>query len=391
MTDMPPVTVITPNLHPHGGQDRATYEVVRHLVRRGVNVTVIARRCELPPSDHLRWVRIPGPERPFLLAYPWFLLLGTIAVALHGQGLRHAAGAIVFNRLDVATVHFCHHGYSERATAERRRRRRSVPYAVNAYLSSVLSRLAERLCYRPSRVRTLVAVSDGLARELRRSFPTVASRVRFIPNGVDRDQFQPDPEARSRVRSAMGIGQQDLVGVFVGGDWERKGLSIAMLGVAASKRWHLLVAGEGDEESLSELARRHGADARLHLYGLALQPDEVYAAGDVFVFPSAYEAFALAAFEAAAAGLPLLMCRVHGAEELVHPGETGWFIDRTPESVHLALDRLAENESLRHRMGAQARAATERYTWDHVASDYTSLYRMAAAYPGPLKAGERLQ
>ena len=220
----------------------------------------------------------------------------------------------------------------------------------------------------------LVAVSAGVATELQRCFPRMASQVTVVPNGVDTTVFHPDREARARLRSALGLEEDDLVAVFVGGDWERKGLPIAVTGIAKTSCWHLLVAGNGDANGLRELAQLQNAGDRLHLYGFTSGPSEVWAAGDVLLFPTSYEAFSLATLEAAATGLPLLMSRVHGGEELVVESETGWFIERTPESIAGALDRLADDPDLRRRMGKGARRAAEKYTWDNVARMYEALY-----------------
>ena len=377
MPEFPPITIVIHELHPYGGQERATYELVRRLLERGAKVTVIARRCEqLPASKQLRWIRIRGPSRPAVVSDQWFFLLGTIATAIYGRGFRHAVGAIVLNRVDAATVQFCHAGFSSRPTAGGRRSRATIFHAWNAYLASALARLAERVCYRPSRARRLVAVSAGIAEELRRFFPRMANRVSVIPNGVDRDRFHPDAEARARMRSAKGLQDDDLVAVFLGGDWERKGLPIAIEGMAKTKPWHLLVGGQGDAEALRDFATRQNAGTRVHLCGPEEQarPAEILAAGDAFLFPSSYEGFSLASLEATATGLPLLISRINGSGELVTNGETGFLIDRTPESIERALEALADDPDLRRRMGERNREASARYGWDSVAREYEALY-----------------
>ncbi len=373
MTEPPPITLVIHDLDAQGGQERATYELVRRLLEHGAKVTVIARSCALPPSDQLRWVRIRGPRRPVFLALPWFFLLGSIATALYARGFRQAAGAIVFNRMDAITVHFCHLAYSRRATGARRSRA-SLMYGISAYLSSALSRLAERLCYRPSRARALVAVSEGVAGELRRFFPRMD--VTVIPNGVDRAEFRRDPLARSRLRSALGLEEDDLAAAFVGGDWERKGLPIALEGLARTGRWHLLVGGGGGARAIRELARRENALGRLHLFraGEIIATSDLLSAADALLFPTSYEGFSLVTLEAAAMGLPLLISRVNGSQELVTDGETGFFIDRTPESVERALEALAEDPERRRRMGERAREVSASYDWDRVARLYEALY-----------------
>ena len=52
---------------------------------------------------------------------------------------------------------------------------------------------------------------------------------------------------------------------------------------------------------------------------------EYYAVSDIFVFPTAYEAFSLATLEAVASGLPILATKVNGTEELIIESYNGFF------------------------------------------------------------------
>ena len=56
--------------------------------------------------------------------------------------------------------------------------------------------------------------------------------------------------------------------------------------------------------------------SRVHLVGESAQPERYYAAADAFVLPSEYESFSLAAFEAAASGVPVIATDV-GAINLI--------------------------------------------------------------------------
>ena len=53
-----------------------------------------------------------------------------------------------------------------------------------------------------------------------------------------------------------------------------------------------------------------------------------YAAADLFVFPSFFEAMPVPPIEAMAAGLPVIASPVGGAVESIRDGETGVFVAR---------------------------------------------------------------
>jgi UDP-glucose:(heptosyl)LPS alpha-1,3-glucosyltransferase len=200
-----------------------------------------------------------------------------------------------------------------------------------------------------------------------------------IPNGVDLGNFRFDARARHVVRERAGIGPADLAAVFVGGDWGRKGLATAIEAIGRSPAWRLLVVGGGDEQAHQDLAERVGAGGRVHFCGRTADPAPFYSAADAFLLPSAYETFSLVTYEAAAAGLPLLVTRVSGVEDVLIDGENGWFIERDPDLVAERLDRLAASEEARRAMGDAARVAVAEYGWDRVVDRYDTLYRELAA------------
>ncbi|MEJ7784157.1 MAG: glycosyltransferase family 4 protein [Solirubrobacteraceae bacterium] len=374
---IPSVTVAAHDVGTPGGMERALFELCTGLLERGHRVTVIARRCELPAHPSLRWIRVRVPRRPFSLAYPAFFVVGSLAVRRHRDGLLHTMGAVVGNRADLSTVQFCHHGYRA-ASGTPQTSRPSHLHRMNAAASAWMSRVAERFCFRPGRTRRLVTVSSGVAQELERFFPRRHDEVVVIPNGVDRAQFTPDAQARTMARNRLGLAPDVLVALFVGGDWDRKGLRFAIEGVAGADAWHLLVVGRGDEPRHRALAGRCGAGDRVHFVGGTPEPARYYASADAFVLPSAYEAFPLVGLEAAAAGLPLIAAHVSGAEELIEEERNGWLVERDATAITERLRTLGADPALRTAMGRAARHSSARYTWDRIVGAYAELYETLA-------------
>lgn len=359
-----------------GGMERQSEQLVRRLLDAGRPVTVVARSCALEPQAGLRFRRVPTPRRPATLGYPAFFALASLLLLpprRRGERLLHATGAIVANRADVATVHYCHRAAAARVEGSRASRP-SVPYRLNAALAGALARGGEAWCYRPARTRLLCAVSGGVADELRACFPPMERAVRAVANGVDARAFRPDADARRELRATLGVEDGVPLALFVGGDWERKGLPHAVDALALAPAWRLAVAGGGDPEPLLARARRAGTDARLLLLGPVREMPRLYAAADAFVLPTAYEAFPLVALEAAASGLPLLVARVNGVEELLEDGRAGWFVARDAEAIARRLNELHADPALAARMGAAARAAARRFSWEAMADGYLSLY-----------------
>jgi glycosyltransferase involved in cell wall biosynthesis len=376
------VVLVAHGIHDHGGMERAFAELVRRIHGR-YDVVVLSTDLGENLRRLVEWRRIPAPARPAALRFAVFYVIAAVRLATTRADIVHTLGAIVPNAGDVASVHFCTAGFLGRFG------RLAPPDApvlrrLNTAAARMLLLAAERWTYRPGRTACLAAVSGGVARELERSFPRMPTIL--APNGVDRSRFRPDPRARDAVRHELGIADEAPVALFVGGDWDGKGLGLAIRAVARAEM-QLLVLGHGDERRFGALAAEVGADVRF----LGQRPDteRYYAASDAFVLPSWYETFSLAAFEAAASGLPIVAAPVHGVEELVGNNEAGLLVEREVDAIAGALTALAASPDLRKRLGASARERTADYTWERSAEAVLTAYRAALdakAAPGVLEA-----
>ena len=367
------LTLVASNVAPVGGMERAAHELATRLLARGWEVTVVARSCAVTPQPGLRFHRVYAPPRPVSVAILLSYMQGTLAVRRHRRGFLQLVNPVAGNRADVVTVQFCETAY-RRLVGTPRRRRGGALYRLSEAVAQTADRLAERWSFTPARTTRLVPVSDGVGRELEKLFPRAAGTTRTIPNGVDRAAFAPDPAARAEVRASLGLAAEDLVALFAGGDWHRKGLGLAIDGVAGAPGWQLIVVGDGDREAFAARAAARGAGDRVHFAGRRTDMPRWYAAADAFVFPSAYEGFSLVTLEAAASGLVLIVRRINGTEDLVSDGVSGWFVEPEAASIALRLRQLAADPGLLAAMRDAARLASEPYDWERIADAYEALY-----------------
>jgi glycosyltransferase involved in cell wall biosynthesis len=364
------VTIVANDIGPVGGMERALSRLVRGLHDLGHRVTVIARTYDAPALAGVSFRRVRGPRRPALLASPWFLIAGTLAVRRWRRGVVQTTGAIVANRVDVIAVHYCHQVGPANPS------RSNWLYSAHARVLAVLNRASERLWFTARDTTTFVCVSDGVAEEVKTHYPEVAARVVRIYNGVDTSAFAPGLRVReaTELRARLGIDTTRLIALFVGSEWNGKGLAQALRALVSSPRWELLVAGRGDRERFDALARCLDVADRVHWIGVTRDVQTLYELADAFVLPSEYETFSLVTFEAAASGLPILATAVSGVRELIRDGENGYLITREPEVIAERLQRLAADARLRTRLGAAAREAALRFSWEKMVMRHHDLY-----------------
>jgi glycosyltransferase involved in cell wall biosynthesis/GT2 family glycosyltransferase len=379
-TRRPRVALLAHDVHDEGGMERACLEL---LERASDDVDFVVISARLAPSvrSRVRWRRLPIPQRPFPLKFSAYYLLAGLRLAAERVDLVHTLGAVVPNRVDLASVHFCHAGFQASGADE------SMPASalrrLNTRVSRRLALTTERWSYRQDRVRRLAAVSSGVARELNTFYPGVDTTLTL--NGVDHDRFRPDEDTYRRIRSRAGVARGTCVALFVGGDWHRKGLGVAIGGLAQARAQGmpvvLWVVGPGDRTRFRALAARAGVEEQVRFFGRCTGVERFYQAADVFVMPTSYETFCLAAFEAAAAGLPLVVTETHGVSDLVGDDTAGVRVERTPEAVGMGLVRLASNPNIRASLGAAARSRSLEFTWQRsveaVLASYTALMESA--------------
>jgi UDP-glucose:(heptosyl)LPS alpha-1,3-glucosyltransferase len=369
------VTIIAHDLGSVGGMERQLEDLVLGLRRRGHEVTVIARTCELPESAGVAFHRVRTPRRPFLLAYPLFMVAGSLAVRRWRRGVVQATGAIVLNRVDVVSVHYCHQvgpAHPSRSTRLYRAQVRAVGW---------LARIGERYCFRANRAAAFVCVSDGVAEDMRTYYPDLAERITTIHNGVDTDRFAPgarEEQARAR-RDSLNIGEEQLVALFVGGEWERKGLEPAIQALSLASDWILLIAGGGEQSRYRRLGESLGVAESTRWLGVTPDVQLLYQLADVFLLPSSYEAFSIATLEAAASGLPMLVTPVNGARELIEDGQNGFLIGQEPDEIAARLNHLAGDSALRERLGKAARESALKFDAARMVEQHCALYERLAS------------
>jgi glycosyltransferase involved in cell wall biosynthesis len=347
--------------------------------------TVFAADLSVPDgtSRAVALVAIPAVSRPALAGFITFFLGGCVAYALRRlRGARYDVLHVTdcaFPDADVCYAHFCHRGFLADVWPRVRGRRslRSVhTWASHRVRSTIEGRLVRRS-------RVIVVPSNGLRREISRTYPGTDHKIRVIYNTVDLARFRP-PEGfdRSETRALMGTGEADTAFVFVAlGHFERKGLPLLLDALAsrddalASARVWVVGGAEDLVESYRRTVKRLGLSKQVLFTGNTADVRPLLWSADAFVAPSHYEAFSLVLLEAAAAALPLVATRVSGADELLVDGVNGLELERTATSVASGLKRfIAMDEASRAEMRRAARESVEPLGPEHFDAAWRALY-----------------
>ncbi|MEI7026112.1 glycosyltransferase family 4 protein [Paenibacillus sp. y28] len=372
------VVIVAHDVGGQGGMERHLEEVIMRM-KGEHEVTVVACSMKLSDCSGVRFIRIPVIAKPDFLKIWLFALLATIRLFFVKRDILHTTGAIVLNRADFSTVHFCHAGYLKETGDTRQAARRSLPRRISSWLAARLSLSLERWIYHPKRTQRLIAVSGRVRRELLAAFPYAEEHIAVIPNGVDLGRFRPaDQHEKRRWRAAFGLAEEGPLLLFMGGDWPRKGLDHVIGAFQTLSAEHpelrLAVVGSGDSEAYTSVLPEEIA-RRITFAGKQPEPELWFGMSDIFVFPSSYETFSLVVHEAAACGLLIVTTPVGGVEDLIDDRVEGFYIER--DAVHVASTLRTLLHDLEHyrSCGDNARTRVAGLTWDHTYTCLVQAYR----------------
>jgi UDP-glucose:(heptosyl)LPS alpha-1,3-glucosyltransferase len=356
-----------------GGHSRYVAELAEHFAGRH-EVHVFANTFGERPPEGVVAHRVVAWRASALTTIFTFLLPATLVTRrrfdiVHAQGLS-ALGA------DVVTAHICN-----RAWFNALKREGGSNWKVRLFDALVVP-LERRLFAANAHV---IAVSDTVRRDLREQYGR-SQETTVIHHGVDLSTFSPDQRTTHRavVRASLGLTERDLACLFVGD--LRKGaqhviralasLTTGLSNGSGSGAETLLLVSRTDPEPYRQLAKALGVSSRVRFLDATSTVERYYAAADLFVFPTPYDAFGMVVAEAMASGLPVIVSRAAGAAELVATDVDGIVLDDPDdvEAIARSVRTLAGDEALRQRLGKAAAQKMRDHSWARVAARTLDVY-----------------
>ncbi|MCA9881498.1 MAG: glycosyltransferase family 4 protein [Anaerolineae bacterium] len=356
----------------------------RHLVA-GLcdehDFTVFAVEFDNPRPDRIEFVRIPVIRRPLFAVFVSYHIVAPILLWIYKRqsGKKFdIVQSIESNSLMGTLVysHFCHtayltHHWQENKAGGIRGIARWIDYKFHSLLEPIVYRKA----------KAVVTPSQGLSNELKREMsPIVQDKVTVIPNPVDLEKMQqPGDFDKSLERQKWSLEDDDFALIFVAlGDFERKGLPLLLDAITQiqSPKLKLLIVG-GNESTLTDYrqqVRAKGIEANVIFTGMQTDVRPFLWMADLFVFPSAYETFSMVAYEAAAAGLPLLVSPLYGVEDILKDGINGWCIERSASAYAKKLQTCLNEPDQLKPMGENARQSARRCDARHFVEHWRQYY-----------------
>jgi len=239
----------------------------------------------------------------------------------------------------------------------------------NSRRNKPIFRVMDRWMYR--QYRRLVCVSEAAAQAMHSWAPGTRARLRVIPNGVDLARFRQGEAADKRAV----VGDEVPVVASVGRFERAKNHACLLHAMTAVADAHLVLIGDGPlRPEAEQLAGTLGLTGRVHFLGRRTDVPQLLRMSDVYVQPSRYEAFGLAALEAMAAGVPVIASTVPGLAAVV-AGAGVLFPAGDSKRLAAEMDSLLRSPERRAQLADAGARRAESYSIERTAEEYVSLYR----------------
>jgi UDP-glucose:(heptosyl)LPS alpha-1,3-glucosyltransferase len=368
----PRIAVISQQYGTLGGGEIFAREVTERIARSGkFDMHVFSRKWESDCRE-VTFHRVPMWGVPRQLIPTAFAWMASRMARRMGFDLVHAQSRVA--DADVFSVHWCPHAFWTRDILKRKPR----------WSDRLRMRLDEGML-RGGASRVYMPVSAFQQQIFQSEYGALPGEWRVVHPGVHLEAFAPEvlQPLRAPTRAALGLPADAMVILFVGMNFESKGLEtiIRAMGLLKSRnpssRAHVLVVGKGDESRFRRIAAEVGCADTVTFVGAHREGlSRVYAAADVFAMPASFETFSMATLEAMAAGLPVVISDRMGVRDIVSDGVNG-FVVPVEGATEACADRFAKllQVGVRSLMAQAAGVHARRYAWACVADAVTQTYR----------------
>jgi glycosyltransferase involved in cell wall biosynthesis len=236
--------------------------------------------------------------------------------------------------------------------------------------------------------RRVVCVSDAAKRHLMRTWNVAADKLIVLPNAVDVNRFQPDPNLGAQTRASLSLTADQPLLVFAGSFYQWHDVATLLRAFALVRQQHpaarLLLVGDGAERGrMMSLAQQLGLGEAAHFTGFVSHAQVVryINAADIAVVPvpkmeREMWLSPMKLFEYMASGKAVVASALGQILDVVRDGENGLLVPPGDEAaLAQAVSRLITEMPLRERLGWQAREDAVRFhSWEQYLSRLEAVF-----------------
>jgi len=246
--------------------------------------------------------------------------------------------------------------------------------------------LLERLRFADRKNRIIISVAPHLSDIINLTFGINVERLRFVPPGIKLrpwlDASVPALTSKANARQAIGVPVEGWLLLFVGHNFEKKGLNAVLRSLPLLQTEISLLVVGGNPEQVDHWnlrCARQGLEGRVMFAGSLPDATVAFAAADCLVHATLDDTFAMVALEAMAINVPVILsvspyCLYADAVSIAG---AAWMLQdpHSEKQIVQAIDSLRCDTLLRHEQVARAAQFAHGHTWARVARMQAQIYQ----------------
>ncbi len=208
----------------------------------------------------------------------------------------------------------------------------------------------------------------------------VKTPIEPIATGVNLEDFK-DPHTREEIESKWHIPRTAKLLLYVSRIAREKNVDFLLEAIRtlAQKRddFSLLLIGGGPElGEFRKLVESWQLQERIVFTDMIpkKETNRYFGAADMFVFPSITETQGIVITEAMAAGVPAVAVNIMGPSDIIQDGIDGFLVPLKSAEFAAKIERLLDDDSLRTKMGQEARKNAKKFSVEATAQQMEKLY-----------------
>lgn len=314
-----------------GGAERYTFDLAAALVQRGHEVHVVASSFTRGPK---RFKSLLLPAIGVTRAQKYMSFLDAVEAQLGRNQFD-----IVHAMLPVRSCDVYHPHAGIAATVQKSSAIKRIFNPRRVRFSTV-----ERALLESARPPAVLCLSRYVKEEVKRYYPALPEeQLPILFNAVDLHRFDPP---------AMRPPRDYINGLFIGQDFERKGLRQVLVAASMLKEPKLKITVVGRRQA--SFRPPPDAAGQVSFAGETPDPRPFYRDADFFVLPTKHDPCSLVVLEALAMGVPVISTKFNGATEIMTDGVHGYVLDDPDDVDALAAAMRKMSDPTRQSQMSQA-------------------------------------
>jgi len=227
----------------------------------------------------------------------------------------------------------------------------------------------------------IVVVSENLKTQILKKVPLNPNKLKVIYNGIDTNKFQPNKN--ESLKKELALANNDIIVGAIGNIRKPKAYDILIraAAIAVKQMPHIkfVIVGENKNTLYEELIKQRSdlkLDNNVLFLGFRNNVTEILNGLDLFLLSSTSEGFSISTIEAMACGVPVIVTKSGGPQEIVTHNHDGIIVNiNSSTEIAEAILKLAQNQTLQNQLTTNALNTVKNlFTIETMIETYKKLY-----------------